>query len=439
MIHMPEKKKIELLAPAGGMDQLHYAVYYGADAVYMGADRFGLRARATNFTLGTIPEAVKFAHSHGVKVHVAMNVLMKDQDLKGLGEYAKALEDAGVDALIVSDLGGFATIREVAPGLELHVSTQASCANSASAKVWYNLGAKRVVCAREMSLKDIKTMREEIPEDMEIEAFVHGAMCMSISGRCLISDYVTGRKANKGACTQPCRWNYKLLEETRPGEYFEIGEDENGSFLLNSKDMNMLSHLPEVIDAGVDSIKIEGRNKKAFYVANVVNAYRQVLDGADPRDFQIELEKISHRPYNTGFYFGMAEQETKVGGQIQDCIHVATVEGSTPLEDGNYRVEVKCQNRMRTGDEIEIVSPSVPVRTCTVGEIEWESKPGTFEVVPSANRSMETYYFVCPFELKRHDLIRMDMGKYRAEVEGSEVQVEEGESDCGCSSCECCE
>ena len=410
------KKEIELLAPAGGMDQLRYAVYYGANAVYMGADRFGLRARATNFTLDTIPEAVEFAHSHNVKVHVTTNVLMKDTDLKGLAEYARSLEAAGVDAVIVSDMGGFRTIRDAAPGLELHVSTQASCANSQTALTWYELGAKRIVCAREMSLADIARMRQEVPSDLEIEAFVHGAMCMSISGRCLISDYVTGRSANKGACTQPCRWNYHLMEETRPGEYFPIGEDENGSYILNSKDMNMLSHLDDIRAAGIDSIKIEGRNKKAFYVASVVNAYRQVLDGADPEVFQAELEKNSHRPYGTGFYYGVAKQEYTQGGQIQDCIHVGTAEGCVTEDDGRMVAQVRCHNRIRPADEVEVLSPHQPTRSFKVpDELFWIKHPGVLEPAQACNRSMELYQFEVPFELKKHDILRMEQTKYRSE------------------------
>ena len=241
-------------------------------------------------------------------------------------------------------------------------------------------------------------------------------MCMSVSGRCVISDYLTGRSANKGACSQPCRWNYRLEEEKRPGQYFPVEEDQHGTYLFNSKDMNMLSHLDEIREAGVNSIKIEGRNKKSFYVASVVNAYRQVLDGADPEIFQEELLKNSHRPYSTGFYFGMAQQETEMGGQIQDTIHVATAEGSILNDDGTYHAQVRCHNRIRVGDEIEVLSPHQPVRSMKVGKISWLNPGGHAEEVEAANRSLDTYFFDAPFEIKKHDLIRIDQDKYRADV-----------------------
>ena len=400
-------KKLELLAPAGGMDQLRYAIYYGADAVYMGADRFGLRQRATNFSLESIPDAVEFAHGHGVDVHVTCNTLMSGEDLDTLPEYAEALAQAGVDAAIVSDLGALRVIKKHAPELEVHVSTQASCANAQSALTWYELGARRIVCAREMSLEDISRMRKQIPDDLEIEIFAHGAMCMAISGRCLISDYLTGRSGNKGACTQPCRWKYALQEEYRPGQYFPVEEDSNGSYIMNAKDMNMLSHLDAIREAGVDSIKIEGRNKKAFYVATVVNAYRQVLDGADPVIFQQELDKISHRPYGTGFYFGRAEQAPEQSGYLQEYLHVATVEDCKQLEDGRFETAFRCHNRIRVQDEIEIVSPHRPVYTLTVEGLKWQKGETNIEDVDVANRSMERYFFVSDYEFHKHDLIRM--------------------------------
>ncbi len=296
---------MELLAPAGGMEQLRAAVLFGADAVYLAADRFGMRARAANFALEEIPAAVAFAHARGVKVHITCNILMHDADIAQLPDFFRALDAAGVDAFIIGDLGAFAIAGEVAPRVERHVSTQASVANAEAAKVWHSLGAKRVVCAREMSLADIARMRQGVPDDLEIEAFVHGAMCMAVSGRCLISSYLTGRSGNKGHCTQPCRWNYKvgtgegaggdapveflLEEEKRPGTFFPIEEDASGSFLMNAEDLNMLAHLRQLADAGVNSIKIEGRNKKAFYVASVVGAYRRVLDRQAPEVVAAEL------------------------------------------------------------------------------------------------------------------------------------------------------
>ena len=317
---------MELLAPAGGMEQLRAAVAFGADAVYLAAERFGMRARAANFRMDEIPAAVAFAHEHGVKVHVTCNILMHPDDIDGLPAFFRALDAAGVDAFIIGDLGAFAVAGEVSPRVERHVSTQASVANAAAARVWHSLGASRVVCAREMSLTDIARLRQDAPPDLEIEAFAHGAMCMAVSGRCLISSYLTGRSGNKGHCTQPCRWSYQLgaaaptefaaekrptefllEEEKRPGEFFPIEEDDRGTFIMNAKDMNMLAHLRALADAGVNSIKIEGRNKKAFYVATVVGAYRRVLDGEPPEAVADELLAVSHRPYGTGFYFDEAE------------------------------------------------------------------------------------------------------------------------------------
>ena len=302
-----QTKKPELLAPAGGFEQLRYALYFGADAVYLACDKFGLRQRAQNFSLADMPRAVQMAHDAGAKVYVTLNAYLHDEDLSDLPEYLAALAAAGVDAFIVSDLGVFALAREHAPQVDLHVSTQASVSNVEAARMWHRLGAKRIVTAREMSLEEIAQLKAELP-DVEVEVFVQGAMCMAISGRCLISDYLTGRSANQGNCVQPCRWSYHLEEQTRPGELFPIEEDERGTYIMNSKDLNMLAHLDELIAAGVDSIKIEGRVKKAFYVATVVNAYRQVLDGGDPAQWGSELERISHRPYSTGFFYGDAQQ-----------------------------------------------------------------------------------------------------------------------------------
>lgn len=290
----PQTKKPELLAPAGGFEQLRYALYFGADAVYLACDKFGLRQRAQNFSLADMPRAVQMAHDAGAKVYVTLNAYLHDEDLSDLPEYLAALAAAGVDAFIVSDLGVFALAREHAPQVDLHVSTQASVSNVEAARMWHRLGAKRIVTAREMSLAEIAQLKAELP-DVEVEVFVQGAMCMAISGRCLISDYLTGRSANQGNCVQPCRWSYHLEEQTRPGELFPIEEDERGTYIMNSKDLNMLAHLDELIAAGVDSIKIEGRVKKAFYVATVVNAYRQVLDGGILRSGE-----VSSNAFRTG-------------------------------------------------------------------------------------------------------------------------------------------
>lgn len=357
---------MELLAPAGGMEQLRAAVAFGADAVYLAAERFGMRARAANFRMDEIPAAVAFAHEHGVKVHVTCNILMHPDDIDGLPAFFRALDAAGVDAFIIGDLGAFAVAGEVSPRVERHVSTQASVANAAAARVWHSLGASRVVCAREMSLADIARLRQDAPPDLEIESFAHGAMCMAVSGRCLISSYLTGRSGNKGHCTQPCRWSYQLEEEKRPGEFFPIEEDDRGTFIMNAKDLNMLAHLRALADAGVDSIKIEGRNKKAFYVATVVGAYRRVLDGEPPEAVADELLAVSHRPYGTGFYFSEAEQATAYDGYEQETMHVADVVAS----EGGF-LYVLCRNRFAEGDELETLVPHESSRRLIVRDLHW--------------------------------------------------------------------
>lgn len=375
---------MELLAPAGGMEQLRAAVAFGADAVYLAAERFGMRARAANFRMDEIPAAVALAHEHGVKVHVTCNILMHPDDIDGLPAFFRALDAAGVDAFIIGDLGAFAVAGEVSPRVERHVSTQASVANAAAARVWHSLGASRVVCAREMSLADIARLRQDAPPDLEIEAFAHGAMCMAVSGRCLISSYLTGRSGNKGHCTQPCRWSYQLEEEKRPGEFFPIEEDDRGTFIMNAKDMNMLAHLRALADAGVNSIKIEGRNKKAFYVATVVGAYRRVLDGEPPEAVADELLAVSHRPYGTGFYFSEAEQATAYDGYEQETMHVADVVASSlrhPERNAQREVEgspddpqylyLLCRNRFAEGDELEILAPHEPSRWLIVRDLHW--------------------------------------------------------------------
>lgn len=377
---------MELLAPAGGMEQLRAAVAFGADAVYLAAERFGMRARAANFRMDEIPAAVAFAHEHGVKVHVTCNILMHPDDIDGLPAFFRALDAAGVDAFIIGDLGAFAVAGEVSPRVERHVSTQASVANAAAARVWHSLGASRVVCAREMSLADIARLRQEAPPDLEIEAFAHGAMCMAVSGRCLISSYLTGRSGNKGHCTQPCRWSYQLEEEKRPGEFFPIEEDDRGTFIMNAKDMNMLAHLRALADAGVNSIKIEGRNKKAFYVATVVGAYRRVLDGEPPEAVADELLAVSHRPYGTGFYFDEAEQAPAYDGYEQETMHVADVVASSPrppersvqrevevegFPDDPQYLYLLCRNRFAEGDELETLVPHEPSRRLIVRDLHW--------------------------------------------------------------------
>ena len=409
---------MELLAPAGGMEQLRAAVAFGADAVYLAAERFGMRARAANFAMADIPAAVAYAHAHGVKVHVTCNVLMHDADIDALPAFFCALDAAGVDAFIIGDVGAFAVAGEVAPRVERHVSTQASVANAAAARVWHSLGASRVVCAREMSLADIVRLRQDAPPDLQIEAFAHGAMCMAVSGRCLISSYLTGRSGNKGHCTQSCRWSYQLgtagefllEEEKRPGEFFPIEEDGRGTFIMNAKDLNMLAHLRDLADAGVDSIKIEGRNKKAFYVATVVGAYRRVLDGEPPEAVAGELLAVSHRPYGTGFYFAEAEQAPAYDGYEQETMHVADIVACEPPY-----LYALCRNRFAERDELEILAPHEPSRPVAVRDLCWlgtfgpdnhdEDAPATveealarataadWEPAAAANRSCNLYRF----------------------------------------------
>lgn len=409
-----EPIRMELLAPAGGMEQLEAAIRFGADAVYMAADKFGMRARAANFTMDQIPAAVAYAHAHGVQVHVTCNVLMNPADTDQLPDFFRAMNAAKVDALIISDLGAFALAREFAPDVDLHVSTQASVANAQAARMWHSFGAKRIVCAREMSLDDIRRMRAETPDDLEIEAFVHGAMCMAVSGRCLISTYLTGRSGNKGHCTQPCRWSYTLEEEKRPGEHFPIEEDGRGTFIMNARDMNMLPYLRQLEEAGVSSIKIEGRNKKAFYVASVVGAYRRVLDGEPWENVAAELEDVSHRPYGTGFYFGEANQATNYDGYEQQTMHVADVVSCepAPAEDSapsvepaltsqstRYHLLTRCRNRYCEGDTIEILAPRKQVKQVTIRELTWLPAPTEDAPNPQptpvavANRSCDLYRF----------------------------------------------
>ena len=378
------------------VDALRAAVRFGANAVYLGGPMLQLRAGNTGFTLEGVREACEYAHARNVRVYVAANAFTFPEEIPDMAEYAKRLKDAGADAMIVSDLGAIRAIKRACPDMEVHVSTQANCTNHESANIYYELGASRVVCAREMSLDDIARMREEMPADMEIEAFAHGAMCMAVSGRCLISSYLTGRSGNRGHCTQPCRWSYTLEEEKRPGEHFPIEEDGRGTFIMNAKDMNMLAHLDALRAAGVDSIKIEGRNKKAFYVASVVNAYRQVLDGSPAADFAAELEAVSHRPYGTGFFFGEAEQAPNYDGYEQQAMHVADVVSADPA---TRTIVACCRNRFAEGDELEILSPRVPITRVVVRNLTWlpdptESDPDPAPVpVPVANRSCGIYRF----------------------------------------------
>ena len=352
------RRKPEILAPAGDMEKLQMAVLYGADAVYLAGTSFGMRSFAGNFTPEELPKAVKFAHDHGVRVHVTVNTMPRNDEVARLPEHLERLNDAGVDALILADLGAFTLAGKYAPKCERHISTQQSIANYECARAWYDLGAKRVVLAREVSLQEIREMRAKIPEELEVETFCHGAMCVSYSGRCLLSNYMTGRDSNRGQCAQPCRYQYALMEEKRPGEYFPVFEDEKGTYIMNSRDMCMIDHLDDIMDAGIDCIKIEGRAKSAYYAAIVTGAYRHVLDDVaagrevDPvwRD---EVEHVSHRHYSTGFYYGQPGQYYDNSRYIRDWQVCAVVTDCDA--DGNATLSLR--NKFAAGDEIELVGP----------------------------------------------------------------------------------
>ena len=351
-------KKIELLSPAGDMERLKMAVLYGADAVYLAGTDFGMRAFAGNFSPDELPKAVEFAHSHGVKVNVTVNTMPRNDEVAHLPAYLEQLDAAGVDALILADLGAFTMAKKYAPHCQRHISTQQSIANYECAKAWYELGAQRVVLARELNLDEIRTIREKAPKELELETFGHGAMCVSYSGRCLLSNYMTGRDSTRGACAQPCRYQYALMEEKRPGEYFPVFEDEKGTYILNSRDMCMIDHLAELRDAGVDCIKIEGRAKSAYYAAIVTGAYRHAIDDMaagrliDPvwRD---EVEHVSHRIYSTGFYFGEPGQYTENSRYIREWQVCAIVESC----DEAGLALCSLRNKFRKGDTLEAVGP----------------------------------------------------------------------------------
>ena len=334
------------------------AVLYGADAVYLAGTSFGMRSFAGNFSPEELPKAVAWAHSHGVRVHVTVNTMPRNKEASRLPAYLEQLQEAGVDALIVADLGAFTMAGQHAPRCERHISTQASIANYACAAAWYDLGAKRVILARELSLDEIREIREKVPSELELEAFVHGAMCVSYSGRCLLSNYMTGRDSNRGACAQPCRYQYYLMEEKRPGEYFPVFEDEKGTYIMNSRDMCMIDHVGELMDAGLNSLKIEGRAKSAYYAAIVTGAYRHVIDdvaAGRPVDpvWRDEVEHVSHRHYATGFYFGQPGQYTDNARYIREWQVVALV---TECDDSGYAT-LSLRNKFSTGEPLELVGP----------------------------------------------------------------------------------
>lgn len=359
-----KKRHPELLIPASSLEVLKTAVIFGADAVYIGGEAFGLRAKAKNFPRSDMEEGIKFAHEHGVKVYVTANILAHNDDLPGVREYFEELKEMKPDALIIADPAIFDIAGEICPEIERHISTQANNTNYGTYNFWWRLGAKRVVSARELSLEEIKEIRRNIPEEMEIESFVHGAMCISYSGRCLLSNFFTGRDANHGACTHPCRWKYSVMEETRPGEYMPVYENERGTFIFNSKDLCMIEHIPELIDAGIDSLKIEGRMKTALYVATVARTYRRAIDDyqKDPELYRKNmpwyLEQIvgcTYRQFTTGFYFGRPDETSQIydnNTYAKDYTYLGIIGEE---KDGLYRIEQR--NKFSVGEQIEIMKP----------------------------------------------------------------------------------
>lgn len=353
-----QQKKLELLAPAGDWERLEMALAYGADAVYLAGNTFGMRSFAGNFSPEELRRAAKLCRERGVDLHVTCNTMPRNDEMARLPQWLELLEEAGVTAVILADVGVLALAKRYAPSVKIHISTQASIVNYQTATAWHDLGADRVILARELSLDEIAEIRAKTPNDLEIETFGHGAMCVSYSGRCLLSNYMTGRDANRGACAQPCRYQYALVEEKRPGEYFPVYEDEKGTYIMNSHDMCMIDHLPDLIRAGVDSIKIEGRAKSAYYAAIVTGAYRHCIDAVQagkPLDpiWRNEVEKVSHRHYSTGFFYGQPGQFTSDARYIRDWQVVAVVESCT--ETGLATASLR--NKFSMGDEIELVGP----------------------------------------------------------------------------------
>ena len=394
---------IELLAPAGDMERLRMSLAYGADAVYLAGTDFGMRSFAGNFTPEELKQAVALCHSRGVAVHVTCNTMPRNGEIARMPEWLSYLQELGVDAAILADVGVLSLLKKHAPKLKAHISTQASVSNYQAAAAWYELGASRVILARELSLDEIREIRAKAPRELELEAFVHGAMCVSYSGRCLLSNYMTGRDANRGVCAQPCRYQYALVEEKRPGEYFPIGEDAGGAYILNSRDMCMIDHIPELIDAGLDSLKIEGRAKSAYYAAVVTGAYRHAIDAAldgRPLDpvWRDEVEKVSHRPYSTGFYFGEPGQHTSHSRYVRDWQIMAVVTSCTP--DGTALCELR--NKLSAGDELELAGPGLkPVPVTVEGLTDGDGLP-----IPEARKPQMPFYLKLPVQAPPLSLLR---------------------------------
>mgnify|MGYP001462560242 FL=1 len=402
--------KIELLAPAGDLEKLKMAIIYGADAVYLGGEAFGLRTASKNFTMEEIKEGVEFAHSRDKKVYVTMNIIPHNEDLEGLEDYVLELYNNNVDGVIVSDPGIFSIIQRTVPNLPIHLSTQASVTNYETIMFWYELGIRRIVLARELSLKEIEEIIKKVPKDLEIEVFVHGAMCISYSGRCLLSNYMTGRDANMGDCAQACRWKYHLVEEKRPGEYFPVFEDEKGTFILNSKDLCMLEHIDKLINAGIKSFKIEGRVKSSYYVATVIRSYRMAIDEyyRDPKNYKFneklldEIKKVSHRDFTTGFYFRKPTEEDQVyttSSYIRGYDFVGLI---LDYDKDTKLATIEQRNRMFKGDTIEVFGPNKDYFSQKIEEM-WDEDGNEIEVAPHPQQIIK---IKMTKEVETYDIIR---------------------------------
>lgn len=407
---MNRKKRPELLVPASCLEVLKVAVAFGADAVYIGGEVYGLRAKAKNFSKEDMAEGIRFAHEHGVKVHVTVNILAHNQDLDGVAEYLKELKELRPDALIIADPGIFSMAGEICPEIDRHISTQANNTNYQTCNFWYQLGAKRIVTARELSLREIREMRSRIPADLELESFIHGAMCISYSGRCLLSNYFTGRDANRGACTHPCRWKYAVVEETRPGEYMPVYENERGTYIFNSKDLCMIEHIPDLIDAGISSYKIEGRMKTALYVATVARTYRKAIDDylQDPKLYEQNmpwyLEQIAnctYRQFTTGFFYGKPASEDQIydnNTYITRYKYLGVVEG---IDENGFAV-VEQKNKFCVGDRIEVMKPNGENPEVTVqGLFDADGNP-----MISAPHSKQELHIDLGMQPQRYDILR---------------------------------
>ncbi len=406
-------KKIELLAPAGDLEKLKIAVLYGADAVYLGGTSFGLRAKAKNFDYTQMKEGVEFAHKHGVKVYVTCNIFAHNEDFENMADYFRELQELNVDAILVADPGVFSVAREVVPNMDIHISTQANNTNYHTALFWKNLGASRIVMARELSLKEIKGISDNIPEDLEVEAFVHGAMCISYSGRCLLSNYLTGRDANKGACSHPCRWNYYVTEKTRPNEYMPVIEDDRGTYIFNSKDLCMINHIPDLIEAGVMSLKIEGRIKTSFYVGTVVRAYREAIDDylKDPelyeskKDYYIqEAAKASYRGFTTGFYYGKPSAEDQIyttSSYIRTYDFVGMV---LDYDNETGYAVIEQRNKFIKGDKVEFLRHNGEIFSQTVTEMYNEDG----ESISEAPHPQQIIKLKVNSDVEAFDMMRME-------------------------------